>query len=85
MFDIRNITEDEAKKQLEYLAKEIEKADIAYYQNDAPYLDDAAYDKLRRLNDALEAKFPALIRNFLRKYNVCKYKYKTVEDKTPEK
>lgn len=39
------------------------KADIAYYQNDAPYLDDAAYDKLRRLNDALEAKFPALIRN----------------------
>ena len=34
MFDIRNITEDEAKKQLEYLAKEIEKADIAYYQND---------------------------------------------------
>ena len=63
MFDLRNITEDEAKKQLEYLAKEIEKADIAYYQNDAPYLDDAAYDKLRRLNDALEAKFPALIRN----------------------
>ena len=63
MFDIRNITEDEAKKQLEYLAKEIEKADFAYYQNDAPYLDDAAYDKLRRLNDALEAKFPALIRN----------------------
>ena len=63
MFDIRNITEDEAKKQLEYLAKEIEKADIAYYQNDAPYLDDADYDKLRRLNDALEAKFPALIRN----------------------
>lgn len=63
MFDIRNITEDEAKKQLEYLAKEIEKADIAYYQNDAPYLDDAAYDKLRHLNDALEAKFPALIRN----------------------
>lgn len=63
MFDIRNITEDEAKKQLEYLAKEIEKADIAYYQNDAPYLDDAAYDKLRRLNDALEAKFPALIRD----------------------
>ena len=63
MFDIRNITEDEAKKQLEYLAKEIEKADIAYYQNEAPYLDDAAYDKLRRLNDALEAKFPALIRN----------------------
>ena len=44
MFDIRNITEDEAKKQLEYLAKEIENAVIAYYQNDAPYLDVTAYD-----------------------------------------
>lgn len=63
MFDIKDISEDEAKKQLNYLAKEIEKADIAYYQNDDPYLDDASYDTLRRLNDALEAKFPHLIRN----------------------
>ena len=61
-FDIKNITEQEAKKQLEYLAREIEKADIAYYQNDEPYLDDAQYDKLRHLNSALEAKFPHLIR-----------------------
>lgn len=60
--DILNITEEEAKKQLEYLAKEIEKADTAYYQNDEPYLDDAQYDKLRHLNNALEAKFPHLIR-----------------------
>ena len=63
MIDITNITEDQAKQQLEYLAKEIEKADIAYYQNDEPYLDDASYDRLRRLNDALEAKFPHLIRD----------------------
>ena len=62
VIDVRNITEDEAKKQLEYLAKEIEKADIAYYQNDEPYLDDAKYDELRHLNTALEAKFPHLIR-----------------------
>jgi DNA ligase (NAD+) len=62
MIDIKNITEDEAKKHLEYLAKEIEKADIAYYQNDEPYLDDAQYDELRQLNLALEAKFPHLIR-----------------------
>lgn len=61
-FDIKNITEQEAKKQLEYLAREIEKADVAYYQNDEPYLDDAQYDKLRHLNSALEAKFPNLIR-----------------------
>lgn len=63
MFDIKNITEKEAKQQLEWLAKEIEKADEAYYQNDAPYLDDAKYDELRHLNQALEAKFPHLIRS----------------------
>lgn len=61
-FDIKNITEQEAKQKLEYLAREIEKADMAYYQNDEPYLDDAQYDKLRHLNNALEAKFPHLIR-----------------------
>ena len=61
-FDIKNITEQEAKQKLEYLAHEIEKADIAYYQNDEPYLDDAQYDQLRHLNSALEAKFPHLIR-----------------------
>lgn len=63
MIDIRNITEIEAKAKLEFLAKEIEKADIAYYQNDDPYLDDAKYDELRHLNNALEAKFPHLIRD----------------------
>lgn len=62
MIDIKNITEQDAIKQLEYLAREIEKSDIAYYQNDAPYLDDAKYDELRHLNAALEAKFPHLIR-----------------------
>lgn len=63
MLDIKNITENEAKQQLAYLAQEIEKANIAYYQNDDPYMDDAQYDKLRHLNDALEAKFPHLIRD----------------------
>lgn len=63
MLDIKKLTEDDAKEQLEYLAQEIEKANIAYYQNDDPYLDDAEYDKLRHLNDALEAKFPHLIRD----------------------
>jgi len=62
MLDIKNMTEEEAKKQLEYLAKEIEKADTAYYQNDAPYLDDAQYDALRHQNQAIEARFPHLVR-----------------------
>jgi len=62
MLDIKNLTDEEAKQKLEWLAKEIEKADIAYYQNDEPYLDDAQYDKLRHLNQAIEAKFPHLVR-----------------------
>lgn len=61
MFDIKIITEIEALEKLKYLANEIEKADIAYYQNDEPYIDDAQYDKLRHFNNALEAKFPHLI------------------------
>ena len=61
MIDIKNLTEIEAKQQLEFLANEIEKADIAYYQNDDPYLNDAEYDRLRHLNLAIEAKFPHLV------------------------
>ena len=61
MIDIKNLTETEAKQQLEFLASEIEKADIAYYQNDDPYLNDAEYDRLRHLNLAIGAKFPHLI------------------------
>lgn len=86
MFDIKNITEIEAAQQLEFLAKEIEKADVAYYQNDEPYLDDAAYDKLRRLNDALEAKFPRLIREDSPSKRVgalVKSEFKKVELKVP--
>lgn len=62
MIDIKNMTETEAQEQLLFLATEIEKANIAYYQNDDPYMDDAQYDALRHLNDAIEAKFPHLIR-----------------------
>ncbi|MDR1026642.1 MAG: NAD-dependent DNA ligase LigA [Lactobacillus sp.] len=60
--DIKNITEDEAKKQLKHLAEEMAKADIAYYQKDDPYLTDSQYDELKILNERLEAKFPHLIR-----------------------
>ena len=63
MFDINTISEDEAKVQLKHLAEEIARADMAYYQKDEPVFDDATYDRLRRKNDALEAKFPHLIRD----------------------
>ena len=63
MININEITIEEAKAELEYLAKEIGKSDNAYYQNDDPYLSDAEYDKLKHRNFELEAKFPELIRS----------------------
>ncbi len=60
-FDINNIDETNAKDTLIYLASELYKADIAYYQNDNPYIDDAKYDKLRSFNKLIENKFPQFI------------------------
>ena len=36
MKDINELTKEEAAAELEYLAREMAKSDIAYYQNDAP-------------------------------------------------
>ncbi len=52
----------EAAAELERLARLIAAADVAYYQNDAPTIDDAVYDALRRRHAAIEAAFPHLIR-----------------------
>lgn len=54
---------EEAKEKLAELAAEIERHDRAYHQNDTPEITDAEYDRLRRLNAAIETKFPDLIRN----------------------
>lgn len=62
MSEIINMTEEEAKAELERIAKEMAKSDIAYYQNDEPYLSDAEYDALKRRNAELEAMFPQLVR-----------------------
>ena len=63
MKDINQLTPLEAIAELEYLAKELAKADTAYYQNDDPYLTDAEYDRLKHRNLDIEAKFPELIRS----------------------
>jgi DNA ligase (NAD+) len=60
--DVDELTEREAAAELEALAAAIDKADRAYYQDDAPILSDADYDALRQRNAAIEARFPALIR-----------------------
>ena len=57
------LTEVEAKKELERLAKEIAEHDRRYYQDDAPAVSDAEYDSLRRRNDDIEAAFPKLVRD----------------------
>ena len=44
------------------LALEIERHDKAYYQEDAPNISDADYDALRQRFDAIEARFPDLVR-----------------------
>ncbi len=45
---VEDLTEDEARAELEGLAKSIAAADIAYHQNDAPEITDAEYDALRQ-------------------------------------
>ncbi|HET7133513.1 MAG TPA: NAD-dependent DNA ligase LigA, partial [Gammaproteobacteria bacterium] len=60
--DVDELTERDAAAELAALAAEIERADRAYYQDDAPILSDADYDALRQRNAAIEARFPALIR-----------------------
>ncbi|MEQ8405422.1 MAG: NAD-dependent DNA ligase LigA [Oceanicaulis sp.] len=60
--DPDQLTQDEAKGELERLAREIAKHDRAYYERDKPAISDAAYDALRQRNSAIEDRFPALIR-----------------------
>ncbi|MFP4520322.1 MAG: NAD-dependent DNA ligase LigA [Oceanicaulis sp.] len=60
--DPDQLSEGEAKSELERLAKEIAKHDRAYYERDKPAISDAAYDALRQRNQAIEDRFPALIR-----------------------
>lgn len=62
MIETEDLTPEQAAAELERIAAEMAKSDIAYYQNDAPYLTDAEYDALKRRNRQIEARFPELIR-----------------------
>ena len=60
--DLATLTADEARVELGRLAAAIADADAAYHRNDAPEISDAEYDRLKRRNAAIEARFPSLVR-----------------------
>ena len=62
MLSVNELTEKQAQEELKRIAEEMAKADIAYYQNDDPYLTDAEYDSLKQRNEEIEKRFPNLIR-----------------------
>ena len=59
---VDELTLEEAAEELERLSKAIAHHDKLYYQKDAPEITDAAYDALRQRNDAIEARYPELVR-----------------------
>ena len=59
---VEELSETEARQELERLADLLAQADAAYHQKDAPELTDAEYDALKRRNAALESRFPELKR-----------------------
>lgn len=59
---VEQLTELEAAAELERLAREIAHHDELYHANDRPEISDAAYDALKLRNEAVEARFPHLVR-----------------------
>lgn len=57
-----SLSEEEAARELESLARRIAEANTAYHVHDAPIMPDAEYDALFRRNQAIEARFPDLVR-----------------------
>jgi DNA ligase (NAD+) len=54
--------EDDAARELRFLAQEIARHNQLYHTDDAPEISDADYDALVRRNAALEGAFPKLVR-----------------------
>jgi DNA ligase (NAD+) len=60
--DVDALTQAEAERELERLARELAEHDRRYHGEDAPTISDAEYDALKRRNEAIEARFPTLVR-----------------------
>ena len=59
---IEALNSEQAAEELKTWATVIGELDTAYHTADAPLVDDAAYDSYRQRNQAIEARFPALLR-----------------------
>ncbi len=64
LFDISvdQLTAEEASAELKALAALIAHHDLCYHEQDRPEITDAEYDALRQRNQAIEARFPKLVR-----------------------
>ncbi|KKB12952.1 NAD-dependent DNA ligase LigA [Devosia geojensis] len=60
--EIENLSEAEAKAELDRLHEVLTKADNAYFQADAPEMTDGEYDALKLRYKAIETAFPELVR-----------------------
>ncbi len=59
---VEALSQAEARRDLDRLARQIAAANRAYHTEDAPGITDADYDALKRRNAAIEARFPGLKR-----------------------
>ncbi|MCY1669222.1 NAD-dependent DNA ligase LigA [Rhizobium sp. SL86] len=59
---VDTLSAEEAQAELAWLSAEIARHDLLYHQGDQPEISDADYDALKRRNDAIEARFPQLVR-----------------------